>query len=358
MPVSSATARPAAGRLLLYAPNVHTGGGLVLLQSLLAAWPPDEPLTAWLDARACAQLRLPDSSVVHWVAATPASRLGAEISLARSARRADLALCFHGLPPLLPSHGKALVFVQNRIYLGQTPLSTFGWRTRQRLRFELAVARLLRRRVHSYWVQTPSMAHALRQWYGSESVRVHVLAFAPAAPEPPAAAGADSAGRAWDFVYVADGEAHKNHRRLIEAWILLSRQGLRPSLALTLSPRDQALASWIEARSRDHGLRVTNLGTMTHEALLQLYGQASALVFPSLAESFGLPLVEARAQRLPILAGELDFVRDVCEPAETFDPASAMSIARAVRRFLRQAESVPSPADAQAFLRALRGSCE
>ncbi|MGH8848481.1 MAG: glycosyltransferase, partial [Polaromonas sp.] len=41
----------------------------------------------------------------------------------------------------------------------------------------------------------------------------------------------------------------------------------------------------------------------------------------------------------PILASELDYVRDVCSPVQTFDPASPVSIARAVKRFL----AVPEP---------------
>jgi glycosyltransferase involved in cell wall biosynthesis len=73
-------------------------------------------------------------------------------------------------------------------------------------------------------------------------------------------------------------------------------------------------------------------------------------LFPSLGESFGLPLIEAQAMGLPILAAELDFVRDVCAPVETFDAQSAVSIARAVRRFLQQAESPRAPATAQEFL--------
>ena len=67
--------------------------------------------------------------------------------------------------------------------------------------------------------------------------------------------------------------------------------------------------------------------------LLELL-RSKALIFPSLAESFGLPLVEAQEFNKPILASELDFVRDVCSPVDTFDPKSSLSIARAVKRFL------------------------
>ena len=51
-----------------------------------------------------------------------------------------------------------------------------------------------------------------------------------------------------------------------------------------------------------------------------------------------MPLLEAEAMGLPVIASEMDYVRDVIVPAETFDPHSAVSISRAVRRFLSLAE--------------------
>jgi hypothetical protein len=58
------------------------------------------------------------------------------------------------------------------------------------------------------------------------------------------------------------------------------------------------------------------------------------MVFHSTSESFGLPLIEPSSLVLPILASELDYVRDVCVPTDTFKPNSPVSIVRAVKRFL------------------------
>lgn len=336
------------GRLLLYAPNVHTGGGAVLLQSLLQVWPHDLPLVAWLDARVKARLHLSANAQVEWVKPSFGSRLRAEYTLAMQAASDDRLLCFHGLPPLLPNKAEVLIFQQNRNYLGLVPLNSFAWRTRQRLRFEQTVARLFRHRCASYWVQTPSMARELQKWFGDQPVSIRVFPFSPPMESVPCS---DSAH--WDFIYVADGEAHKNHRCLVEAWVILARQGLKPSLALTLHDRDATLLAWVHQQTTEHGLRISNLGRIPHAKLLLLYGQSQALVFPSISESFGLPLIEARKVGLPIVASELDFVRDVCEPVHTFDPHSPVSIARAIRRFLDQAEAPVQPVNAVDFLLAL-----
>ena len=132
--------------------------------------------------------------------------------------------------------------------------------------------------------------------------------------------------------------------------MLLAEENLRPSLVLTLSERDSALIDWVRERVIVHGLKVTNIGQIPHSEIMVLYGQARALIFPSLSESFGLPLLEASEMSLPILAGELDFVRDVCEPAQSFDPNSEVSIARAVKRFLGKGEQPLRPFGATEFL--------
>jgi glycosyltransferase involved in cell wall biosynthesis len=231
------------------------------------------------------------------------------------------------------------------------PLRQFKWRTRLRLLAEQQISRRLRGHVDAYWVQTEAMADAVRVWWGVGALPpVKVLGFAPPLPVMAAVLGAP---RRFDFIYVADGEAHKNHRRLVAAWDLLAAEGLRPSLALTLSPRDAALRSDIEAMAQARRLHIEFLPPMNHAEVLTAYTQAGALVFPSLGESYGLPLVEAAQVGLPIVAAERDYVRAVCEPAQSFDPESPRSIAQAVQRHLNVAKPPARPASAADFLKAL-----
>ena len=142
------------------------------------------------------------------------------------------------------------------------------------------------------------------------------------------------------FLYVASGEPHKNHRKLIDAWCLLADEGLYPSLKLTLDNDNfKDLCDWITKRTRDYQLSIENKGILTPGQLKIIYKKASALIYPSKIESLGLPLIEARQAGLPVLASELDYVRDVIDPEQSFDPESAISIARAVKRFIGEAEA-------------------
>lgn len=311
------------------------GGGLVLLQALLS----DPQLPAgpmFLDARAAGRLVLPEGSDVRWVRPSVSDRFEAERALANTAHAEDLVVCFHGLPPIFRSVAPVVVFLQNRNYLGLNPLSDFSWRTAIRIAMERAISRLFRHHVSRYVVQTPSMQRALVAWHGGQPV----VSVCPAVDRQIAALGAslEKPPVLRDFIYVADGVGHKNHMRLLDAWRLLAAEGLRPSLALTLGERDQALAKAVDDAARSDGLHITNLGQIDRESTFEAYRSSRALLFPSTSESFGLPLIEASKLGLPIVASELDFVRDVCDPVQTFDPNSAVSIARAVRRFLGDKE--------------------
>jgi glycosyltransferase involved in cell wall biosynthesis len=158
----------------------------------------------------------------------------------------------------------------------------------------------------------------------------------------------------YDYLYVASGEPHKNHRCLVQAWEVLATRGSFPSLCLTLDPlRDKNFLLWVEKRVQERGLKITNQHAPL-DGMVEVYAQARALIYPSLFESFGLPLLEAQIAGLPIIAAERDYVRDVVQPQDSFDPESALSIARAVLR--RQGVQVSNiPCDASTFLLRLKG---
>jgi glycosyltransferase involved in cell wall biosynthesis len=321
-------------RLLLYAPNVNIGGGLVLLKALLRDCP--APISvAFLDQRAQSQLRTDGAAEVLWCRPTLASRLGAEWRLWRIRRPGDVLVCLHNLPPLLPGPGNVTVFVQNRSMLRRRSLAGLRGKTALRTQAESLLLRWLGGAVDRFVVQTVSMAADLRAAVGladTSPVPVVVMPFSdPLRP-------AQRQEQRWDFIYPADGALHKNHGVLIDAWVRLARLGVRPSLLLTVAP-DSAIGRAASAAAALDGVRIECSGSVPHGQLLGIYAQCSALVFPSLMESFGLPLVEATGLGLPIVAAELDYVRDICKPAETFDPRSAVSLSRAVLRHMGREEA-------------------
>lgn len=336
---------------IIYAPNVRSGGGLILLQALLSGWRGPSKLYAILDSRAQPRLTLNAGVDVHWISPGLLGRLSAELMLPRVAHDGDCVLCFHGLPPIMVTKkfaAKILVFVQNRLVIERSPLRSYPFRVRIRILLERFLFRSLISYADDIVVQGQGMQRQLMTLLDADAKaglpRIHVRPFAP--PTPVSSA---NIVKCFDFIYPASGDAHKNHAKLIEAWESLKLEGIAPSLALTLGPQDQSLWDALDVRIRSAGLNVVNIGSVDRNGIIEAYWKAKALIFPSTTESFGLPLIEAAGIGLPIIAGELDFVRDVCKPVESFDPGSAVSIARAVKRFLRQPEEQSEVISPEAF---------
>ena len=75
--------------------------------------------------------------------------------------------------------------------------------------------------------------------------------------------------------------------------------------------------------------RVHFLGVIDHSLLPVLYRACQVFVFPSLVESFGLPLVEAMAAGAPVLASNLPVCREMCiDAAQYFDPLDPKHLAQ------------------------------
>lgn len=339
-------------RVFIHAMNVHQGGGRSLLEALMKEGHGKAEVILTLDER----LPLPGGMAKHVqikrIKPSVARRFAAERWLARSVAPEDIVLCFGNLPPLFKLHGQTVVFVQNRYLVDDVKLHEFPLKVRLRLAAERLFLSQRMTNAGEFVVQTPTMKRLLEiKTQGRVPVRVLPFVAEPngyARPTPQRKRPKENSG---DFVYVASGEPHKNHRRLIEAWCLLAEEGLFPLLCLTL---DEAcfpvLCRDIEVLRQRYGLKVKNVGRVPHEEALALYGKAGASIYPSTFESFGLPLIEARQASLPVLASELDYVRDVLDPEETFDPESAISIARAVKRFMGQEEQPLPLLDAKRFM--------
>ena len=343
--------QPAAHRLIVHAPNVHVGGGRELLAALMQAIDGRYEYLAILDERFASRLQAGNAAAVMRVHPTLKERFAAEWRLRALAKPGSRVLCFGNLPPLFRLQAKVYLYLQNRYLLGDESLAEWPPHARARLTLERQWLRQRLDNADVIVVQTTTMQALVREKFGREAIVAPFLSGETLAPAR-AAPARDPAAAA--FLYVASGDPHKNHRRLVDAWRILAEDGLHPALWLTLDPaRDLDLVKAIESAAARHALDISNFGSLSRAELAGLYGKASALIYPSTLESYGLPLLEARAAGLPILTGELDYVRDIVDPEQTFDPRSALSIARAVKRFMGAPQKRPPGETAERFLERL-----
>lgn len=347
-------------KFFIHATNVHQGGGRALLDALLRVLSELPAAVALLDSRMPLADLMSKSVQILRVQPSLSGRLKAEWWLVNNVSSEDIVLCFGNLPPLFKLRGRTVVFLQNRYLVDGGPLLGFPVKIRIRLAIERLWLSLRKGNADEFVVQTQTMRRLLERRV-SEQTPVRILPFIGESAGYKRSLLPSEANVRKEIVllYVASGEPHKNHRRLIKAWQYLAAENLFPTLHLTLDENEYSnLCAWIWEMKQRHALKIVNLGSLPHEALLDVYKKVDALIYPSIFESFGLPLIEVRRVSLPILAAELDYVRDVLDPEQTFDPESPLSIARAVKRFMGVDEHPLPLLDAKSFIENLIGNAE
>jgi glycosyltransferase involved in cell wall biosynthesis len=126
------------------------------------------------------------------------------------------------------------------------------------------------------------------------------------------------------LLYPARAWPHKNHARLFEAFALVRREQPELRLVLTGGGDLPAVPDGVEARGR-----------IPWPEVVGLMQRASALVFPSLYEGFGLPPLEAMACGCPVASSNAAALPEtVGDAALLFDPNDAQAIAAAILEVL------------------------
>jgi alpha-1,3-rhamnosyl/mannosyltransferase len=181
----------------------------------------------------------------------------------------------------------------------------------------------------------------VQERFGLAAARVHCVhngvdeRFSPPTDPEAAVAVARRYGIAGPyFLFVGTREPRKNLVRLVEAFGRAAQGALREyTLVLAGQP------AWGEAALRQalarlaSGVRVLLLGYVAREDLPALYGAATAFLFPSLVEGFGIPPLEAMASGCPVLTSTAPALPEVVgDAALTVAPTDVEALADGIRR--------------------------
>jgi hypothetical protein len=124
---------------------------------------------------------------------------------------------------------------------------------------------------------------------------------------------------------------HKNHNNLFKAFIILSKKGIRPSLALTLNTDELKSVKYNLLKNK---INLYNLYNINRKIFLNNFSKCKYLIYPSLNENIGLPLVEAHHLGLKIISSKRDFAKQYDFIDYFFNPLSPKDIASSVVRIL------------------------
>ena len=243
-------------------------------------------------------------------------------ALRRQLERADV-VHYPLTVPVPPADKPTVLTLLDVQHLDLPELFPRGERLFRRLAYDRAARDADRVVVISEWVKNRVVARL-----GLDPERVHAIhlgvdheRFSPDAgvPHEPF------------LLYPARPWPHKNHARLFEAFARVREERPHLTLVLTGVGHDaDALPEGIETR-----------GGVSTDELVSLYRRASALVFPSLYEGFGLPPVEAMACGCPVAASDAGSLPEVVgDAAVLFDPREPESIAAGISATLDRGDEL------------------
>jgi len=128
-----------------------------------------------------------------------------------------------------------------------------------------------------------------------------------------------------DCFYPASFYAHKNHKIIIDLCNNDENKLINYHFYFTI---DEQQFFNLKLKNK---LFITNLGQLTKKDVYDKYLEVDVLIFPSLLESYGIPLIEAMKMNLYIICADLPYAKWLCEnEAEYFNPMDPNSLLKAL----------------------------
>ena len=107
---------------------------------------------------------------------------------------------------------------------------------------------------------------------------------------------------------------------------ILSSKGIKFTFALTVPESNILLCERIKKINNAGVIRIFNFGVVNYDQSRLIMNKSAHLVFPSLEESFGLPLLEAVFSNTKVIAAQLPYVNEVIDASLYFDPLNPIDI--------------------------------
>jgi glycosyltransferase involved in cell wall biosynthesis len=331
------------GLNLLFLVPGETGGTEIYARSLiprLAEARPDVELVAFVNEEA-AGLELDGAETIE-VPVRGRSRarrvLAEQLRLPRLVRRHQIDL-LHSLGSSAPAwpHAPSVVTIHDVIYRREPEAHTRAMRLGMRLVVP-AAARSATRVITVSHAAAADIAELLRV----PPERIDVIPEAGKVPGP--ATDEETVRRRFELgdapvvLSVSARRPHKNLPRLLQAFARIDHD---PPPVLVVPGYATSFEDPIRAEATRLGIadRARFLDWVSDEDLEGLYASALCFVFPSLAEGFGLPVLEAMQRGLAVACSNASSLPEVAaDAARYFDPLSVDEIAAAIEELIGSPE--------------------
>ena len=148
------------------------------------------------------------------------------------------------------------------------------------------------------------------------------------------------------FIYPATAFYYKNHDLILQACRLLkARQISNFRVLLTIDGSENGQVRQLVTQAKLDLPEIEFLGFLKREKVFDYYLESDAMVFPSLLESWGLPLTEFAGLDKPILCADLPYAHETLEnysKACFFDPNNANALAKLMEEAINGSINYPA----------------
>jgi len=148
------------------------------------------------------------------------------------------------------------------------------------------------------------------------------------------------------FLYVGSVLERKNLLNICKALPQLSGLAAIPLVVVGAGRQyQQTVQAWLQASNLSNrvlfltGSAPFTAALQTPQTMAAIYQMATALIYPSLAEGFGIPILEAMASRVPVITSNVSCMPETAGPAALYlSPGSPDEIAAAMTRIATEPE--------------------
>jgi glycosyltransferase involved in cell wall biosynthesis len=131
------------------------------------------------------------------------------------------------------------------------------------------------------------------------------------------------------FFYPASGLVYKNHEVIVNACKILKDKGISNyKVVFTLKGDENKHIRMLKQIVIEESLPIEFIGSIDIETVYEYYSK-TILIFPSYIETFGLPMLEAKIHKSPIIASDCAFSHEILdgyEKVEFFDPHNSNTL--------------------------------
>lgn len=228
-------------------------------------------------------------------------------------------LCMSNVPPPIKTKIKTFIYFHNRLLINSFNYEVkFKHKILNFIKFQYI--RLFNQKDYNWIVQTPLMKKLLKNALRLNPSHIHEYPFFKIDSNKSILKKKRNA-----FVYISSDVNHKNHKRLINAFIKAAKITDK-KIELNLSINKNQFINY----DLPNNLKLKFHGTLSIDSVKDLYRTNEFAIYPSLVESFGLPLIEAVNYGCKVIASDLTYVHDVVKPSLVFNPYSVKSISEAI----------------------------